>query len=91
MFCLSNASKSGVRFFTFELASNWFQRDSQGKLSPVKNMLAGMAAGIAESVAVVTPGETLKTKIVDDRAGAKIYRSTPHAIRTIFLTAYIEV
>lgn len=41
-----------------------------------------MLAGITESVLVVTPGETLKTKIIDDQAGPRVYRSASHAIRT---------
>ena len=40
-------------------------------------------AGIAEAVIVVTPGETIKTKMIDDRAGPKSYRSTSHGIRSI--------
>ncbi|KAJ3959506.1 hypothetical protein N0V92_003892 [Colletotrichum tropicale] len=46
-------------------------------------MLAGVAAGMAESVTVVTPGENIKTKIVEDRAGARRFKSTSHAIRSI--------
>lgn len=42
-----------------------------------------MIAGVAESIVIVTPGETLKTKVIDDRAGPKLYKSTGHAIRTI--------
>ncbi|CAH0020796.1 unnamed protein product [Clonostachys rhizophaga] len=43
-------------------------------------MIAGVAAGIAESVTVVTPGESIKTKIVEDRAGARKFTSTGHVI-----------
>ncbi|RAK80794.1 putative mitochondrial solute carrier [Aspergillus fijiensis CBS 313.89] len=85
-FCVSNASKSGVRFFAFDTARKYMPVDAQGKVTSLGNLGAGMIAGVAESVAVVTPGETLKTKIIDDRAGAKQYRSAIHAIRTIAAT-----
>lgn len=39
-----------------------------GKPTPLSNMLAGACAGIAESVTVLTPGENLKTKLIDGRA-----------------------
>lgn len=52
------------------------------KTSLLGNLGAGLLAGIAESVLVVTPGETLKTKIIDDQAGPRVYRSATHAIRT---------
>ncbi|KAF4879228.1 Tricarboxylate transport protein [Colletotrichum siamense] len=83
-FCVSNASKSGVRFFTFDAIRKKLPQDAQtGKPTKVANMLAGVAAGVAESVTVVTPGENIKTKIVEDRAGARRFKSTSHAIRSI--------
>jgi len=48
--------------------------------------MAGMCAGVAESVTVLTPGENLKTRLIGDRAGALKYRSSTHAIRTILAT-----
>lgn len=58
-------------------------KDASGKTSVIGNIMAGICAGITESVAVLTPGENLKTRLIDDRAGAQIYRSSTHAIRTI--------
>lgn len=49
-------------------------------------MLSGVCAGVAESVAVLTPGENLKTRLIEDRAGRQIYRSSTHAIREILRT-----
>ncbi|KAM5347537.1 hypothetical protein ACJ41O_007361 [Fusarium nematophilum] len=46
----------------------------------MSNMLAGVAAGVAESITVVTPGESIKTKIVEDGAGARRFTSTRHVI-----------
>lgn len=85
-FCISNAGKSGVRFFAFDTARQFVPTDSSGKTTAWGNMLAGMVAGAAESVLVVTPGETLKTKIIDDQAGAKRYTSATHAIRSVLST-----
>ncbi|CAI6099408.1 unnamed protein product [Clonostachys chloroleuca] len=80
-FCISNASKSAVRFFTFDGVRSRLPKDSStGKSTKLSNMIAGVAAGIAESVTVVTPGESIKTKIVEDRAGARKFTSTGHVI-----------
>lgn len=46
-------------------------------------MGAGLVAGVADAVAVGTPGETIKTKMIDDQAGPKLYRSTTHGIVSI--------
>jgi solute carrier family 25 citrate transporter 1 len=53
-------------------------------------MLAGVAAGVAESIAVVTPGESIKTKIVEDRAGAQRFKSTWDVIRSTTSTQGIR-
>ncbi|KAJ0414255.1 mitochondrial carrier domain-containing protein [Aspergillus carlsbadensis] len=82
-FCLSNAGKSGVRFFTFDTARQWMPIDRSGKTTAWGNLCAGMIAGTAESVLVVTPGETLKTKIIDDQSGPKRYTSASHAVRSV--------
>jgi solute carrier family 25 citrate transporter 1 len=58
-------------------------KDERGKPTVTGNLLAGMFAGVAESVVVLTPGENLKTRLIDDRATAHIYRSSTHAIRTV--------
>ncbi|KAL4926350.1 mitochondrial carrier domain-containing protein [Aspergillus undulatus] len=85
-FCISNAAKSGVRFFAFDSARKWMPTDQSGKTTAWGNMGAGMLAGAAESVLVVTPGETLKTKIIDEQAGAKRYTSATHAVRSVVAT-----
>jgi solute carrier family 25 citrate transporter 1 len=88
-FCLSNAAKSGVRFFTFDKARSYMARDPQtGKWSPTSNLQAGLLAGTAEGILVVTPGETLKTRIIEDRLKPKHeqFRGVIDAIRHIFRT-----
>lgn len=67
-FCISNAAKSGVRFFVFDKTRSLMPRDHEtGKWSSSSNLVAGLVAGVAESVLVVTPGETLKTRIIENR------------------------
>lgn len=84
MFCASNAAKSGIRFLTFDLVKDRLPRDPQtGKHTATSSMLAGVAAGVAESVTVVTPGENLKTKMVEDRAGARQFNSATAVVRGI--------
>ncbi|OAL42968.1 mitochondrial carrier [Pyrenochaeta sp. DS3sAY3a] len=85
-FCISNASKSGIRFLTFDFARKYMPRDASGKTTVGGNLAAGICAGVAESVAVLTPGENLKTRLIDDRSSARVYRSSTHAIRTILET-----
>ncbi|RAL12619.1 mitochondrial carrier [Aspergillus homomorphus CBS 101889] len=82
-FCVSNASKSEIRFFAFDTARKYMPTDAKGKVSSIGNLFVGMMAGVAGSLAVATPGETLSAKIIDDRAGAKQYRSATHATRRI--------
>ncbi|KAH8889007.1 mitochondrial carrier [Thozetella sp. PMI_491] len=83
-FCISNSLKSGVRFLTYDSVRNRFQPDPKtGKPTAVATIIAGVSAGLAEAVTVVTPGENLKTKLVDDRAGRREFTSTTHAIRLI--------
>lgn len=76
-----------MRFLTFDLVRKHLPSDkTTGKPTAFANMAAGVAAGIAESLTVVTPGENLKTKIVDDRAKLHRYKSSTHALRTIIST-----
>lgn len=83
-FSISNTAKSGVRFLTFDTVRNLLPVDeSTGKPLPVSTMLAGMAAGVSESISVLTPGENLKTKLVEDRSRKRELRSARHALRVI--------
>ena len=73
-----------MRFLIFDTVRNLLPVDpSTGKPLPISTMLAGMAAGVAESVSVLTPGENLKTKLVEDRSGKRELRSASHALRVI--------
>ncbi|KAJ5281956.1 mitochondrial carrier [Penicillium angulare] len=83
-FCVSNASKSSICFFPFDTVRQFMLIDQTGKVATLGNMCAGLMAGVAEAVVVVTPDETIKTKRIDDRAGPKLYRSTIYGIVSIF-------
>ncbi|KAF5240029.1 hypothetical protein FAUST_4613 [Fusarium austroamericanum] len=77
------AAKAGVRFLTFDTVKAQLA-DSNGKLTPGKNILGGMIAGAVESVTVVTPTERIKTALIDDaRSGTKRLNGGFHALRTI--------
>ncbi|KXH36179.1 mitochondrial carrier protein [Colletotrichum simmondsii] len=70
----SNAAKSGIRFLAFETTRSKLDALS-GSESPASgpgkkpraawiNVVSGLSAGVAESIAVVTPGEAIKTKMI---------------------------
>ncbi|KUL89747.1 hypothetical protein ZTR_00541 [Talaromyces verruculosus] len=68
---VSNALKSGIRFLTFESSRDYLEKVliiKQGQRNPWVNVLAGLSAGVAESLLVVTPGEALKTRMIEDAA-----------------------
>ncbi|KAL4959776.1 mitochondrial carrier domain-containing protein [Aspergillus stella-maris] len=80
---LGTAFKAGVRFMSFDTIKNSLA-DSNGSLSPVRGILAGMVAGMVESVVAVTPTERIKTALIDDaRSSTRRYNGGFHALRTI--------
>jgi len=68
--------KSGIRFFSFESAKRaltpYFEpatgHSATTARNPWLNLSAGLCAGAAESLLVVTPGEALKTRVIHDGA-----------------------
>ncbi|KAH7420226.1 putative Tricarboxylate transport protein [Cadophora sp. MPI-SDFR-AT-0126] len=69
----SNFLKSGIRFFSFETSRDFYDKifrtkHGAGQRNPLVNVLSGFTAGVAESLMVVTPGEALKTRLVEDAA-----------------------
>lgn len=77
-------AKDGVRFLTFDTIKNAFADPETHSLTPIRNILAGMASGIVASVFGVTPTERIKTAIIDDARNAKRFHSTSHAVSLIF-------
>lgn len=45
--------------------------DADGKVSGPANVIAGFGAGVTESLLAVTPFESIKTQLIDDRKSAK--------------------
>lgn len=55
--------KAGIRFGLNALIKDSL-RDKDGKLTPGKNFVAGLGAGVSEALIVVAPVETVKTKCI---------------------------
>ncbi|KAL8291403.1 hypothetical protein RQP46_002381 [Phenoliferia psychrophenolica] len=80
---VGGVGKSGVRFLTYDRLKAGLV-DKEGKLSGSTSLLAGLGAGIAEALVVVTPAETIKTKLVDDqRKATPRFQGTVHGTLTI--------
>ncbi|KAI8137348.1 mitochondrial carrier domain-containing protein [Fennellomyces sp. T-0311] len=80
---IGNAAKAGVRFLTYDQIANQL-RDKDGKLSSFRSMLAGLGAGMTEAALVVTPSETIKTKLIHDRnSQTPRYKGLVHGTKTI--------
>jgi solute carrier family 25 citrate transporter 1 len=80
---VGSVAKDAVRFLSFDTVKNAFKDPETGTLTPARNMLAGMSAGVVASVFAVTPTERLKTALIDDARHERRYTSTLHAIKTI--------
>ena len=72
--------KNYVRFGTYQFG----QKQIFTKKTRLENFMCGLMAGAAESTFVVTPQETLKTKLVHDKLQENPkYRNLFHGIYTI--------
>ncbi|OWO99049.1 hypothetical protein B2J93_6626 [Marssonina coronariae] len=58
-------------------------KQEDGTLTPARNILAGMTAGLLVSICGVTPTERVKSALIDDARSSRVYASTPHATRSI--------
>lgn len=85
---ISNALKSGVRFFSFGATRDYLDRvlgTEPGQRSVWVSVCAGLSAGVAESLLVVTPGEALKTRMVQEAAVGRSHglgATASHILRT---------
>ncbi|TPX54644.1 hypothetical protein SeMB42_g00189 [Synchytrium endobioticum] len=80
---IGTAAKAGVRFYAYE-SFKQVLADKNGRLTSQNILLAGLGAGVTEAVLVVTPTETIKTKLIDDanRSTPK-YKGLVHGVRAI--------
>ncbi|KAI1819215.1 mitochondrial carrier [Xylaria intraflava] len=63
---IGNSAKAAIRFVSFEQYKRLLA-DDNGKVSGPRNVIAGFGAGVTESLIAVTPTESIKTTLIDDR------------------------
>ncbi|KAK5942662.1 hypothetical protein PMZ80_005227 [Knufia obscura] len=63
---IGNSIKAGVRFVAFDTYKSLLV-DEDGKISGPRTVVAGFGAGFTESLLAVTPFESIKTQLIDDR------------------------
>ncbi|KAF2011749.1 mitochondrial tricarboxylate transporter-like protein [Aaosphaeria arxii CBS 175.79] len=67
---IGNSLKAGIRFVAFDQYKALLA-DADGNVSGPANVIAGFGAGATESLLAVTPFESIKTQLIDDRKSAK--------------------
>jgi solute carrier family 25 citrate transporter 1 len=82
--------KMAIRFTSYE----WYKQllaDPEGKVSSRSTFMAGLAAGVTEAVAVVTPMEVVKIRLqaqhhsMADPLDIPKYRNAAHALYTVVI------
>lgn len=61
--------KAGIKFGSFSFFHNLIIKNTNNENTPIKNLTAGVMAGIIEAILVVTPQETIKTKLIEMNNG----------------------
>ena len=61
---IGSVPKAGIRFGLNAVMKDGL-RDADGNVTPVKNFVAGLGAGVAEALVIVAPVETIKTKCIE--------------------------
>ncbi|RKU41209.1 hypothetical protein DL546_003491 [Coniochaeta pulveracea] len=80
---IGNSLKAGIRFVAFDQYKKLLA-DAEGKISGPRTVIAGFGAGVTESLLAVTPTESIKTTLIDDRkSGKPRFRGFIHAIPII--------
>jgi len=72
--------KAGVRFGANTYFKNQLADAETGKVSTGASLAAGLCAGACEATLVVTPQETIKTKLINLNMG--LFDGVPHLLRT---------
>ena len=81
---VGSIAKDGARFLSFDMIKDAFKDPETGALSPLRNLLAGMSAGVVASILAVTPTELIKTALIDDARTTKRFHSARHGVRVIY-------
>ncbi|KZF24599.1 putative mitochondrial tricarboxylate transporter [Xylona heveae TC161] len=80
---IGNSLKAGIRFVAFDTYKSMLQ-DADGKISGPRTVIAGFGAGVTESLLAVTPFESIKTTLIDDRkSGTPRMRGFLHGSKII--------
>ncbi|CAJ0843048.1 2995_t:CDS:10 [Entrophospora sp. SA101] len=80
---IGTAAKAGIRFLTYDQLKLLLQ-DDKGNLTGPKSMIAGLGAGMVEAITVVTPTETIKTKLIHDtNRSIPQYKGLVHGVSLI--------
>jgi len=66
---IGNSLKAGIRFVAFDSYKGMLA-NPDGTLSGPATVIAGFGAGVTESLLAVTPFESIKTQLIDDRKAA---------------------
>lgn len=81
---IGNSLKAGIRFVAFDQYKALLA-DANGKISGPRTVIAGFGAGVTESLLAVTPFESIKTTLIEDRKSANPrFRGFVHAVPTMF-------
>ncbi|KAA8645524.1 putative mitochondrial tricarboxylate transporter (Ctp) [Aspergillus tanneri] len=81
---IGNSLKAGIRFVAFDTFKSLLQ-DNHGAISGPRTVIAGFGAGVTESLFAVTPFESIKTQLIDDRKSASPrMRGFFHGSKVIF-------
>ena len=67
---IGNSLKAAIRFLAFDSYKSMLS-SPDGSISGPATVAAGFGAGVTESLLAVTPFESIKTQIIDDRKSAK--------------------
>lgn len=79
-----SAPKTGLRFYS----KSYYQDNFFSEVTRVSTVLSGLGAGVTEAIFVVTPGETIKTKLIHDKISEQNkYKGLIHGTRTIIKDA----
>ena len=62
---IGSIPKAGIRFGLNSVLKDLLRDTESGKLTPGRNFLAGLGAGVAEALLIVAPVETVKTKCIE--------------------------